>query len=944
MKPMPDAATVRWAVQVYAVLARALPRSFRDEFGSELVLDLEILLGERWMRGGAGSVLSGLGRAVWDLAVRAVRERVRGVARWLGLRRRSTSGGSLATGNSLNDGLDREVYGLDLGERTMTGLGELRMAVRALLRRPGFTGVAVTTLGLGIGSVVAIFTLVNSILLQPLPYPESDRIVEIEHHAPAIDLPSLTNSSGTLAFYRENADAFAAVMGATQSSRVLTGIDQASQVLLMAATPEIFTVFGVQPAMGRPYGEADAVEDAAPVMVLMHSEWQGRFGGDPDILGRTVELDGTTTEIIGVMPADFELVSPGPIALVPLVVQGEPVFGHFGTTGLARLAPGVSLEQARTQLEALQSRIPDRFPSITQEVLDSFGWGVSIMTHKEDVVEDVATTLWLVLGTVGFVLLIACANVANLFLVRAEGRQKEIAVRAAMGAGRGKIAASFLNESLVLGVIGGLLGVLVTVAGVKALLAFGPADAPRLHEVAITPVVLGVAGLLSLGAGLLLGLIPMTRYAPGVFTNVLRDGGRGSTVGRGRNRARSVLVMSQLALALVLLVGSGLMFRSFAELRAVDLGFDREDVLTVGIRVGEGMAREEALRFYEDLRARVASMPGVQDVGVTTQVPLASGNSNGGSFYIESRPREEGDLPPVSMYRAAGPGFFESMGIQVLRGRGMETSDLDGSAAYVWVDEHFANTFFEGDALGERITWNSAGDEAEGDGAPSEPDPDRWAEIVGVVADVKQHGIREDPMANAYLPLQAGALEYPGLQVGFLTVKARAGQDATALTPAIREAVAQLNSQVPITRVQTLEDVVSEAMGGESITLILMGIAAGMALFLGSIGLFGVISYVVSQRTREIGVRIALGAETAEVSGMVLRQGLSVAAAGVALGLAGAFGLTRVMGSLLYEVSATDPATFVLAPVVLLAVSGLATWLPARRAARVDPIESLREE
>jgi len=318
--------------------------------------------------------------------------------------------------------------------------------------------------------------------------------------------------------------------------------------------------------------------------------------------------------------------------------------------------------------------------------------------------------------------------------------------------------------------------------------------------------------------------------------------------------------------------------------------------------------------------------------------------SRGGSFHIESQPREEGDLPPVSMYRAASPGFFEAMGIQLLRGRSMEQADLDGSTASVWVDEHFANTFFDGEALGERVTWDGVDDEAEAEGGETEIAPTRWAEIVGVVANVKQHDIREDPIGNAYLPLQAGALDYPGLQVGFLTVKVQPGHDATALTPSIREAVSQLNGLVPITRVLTLDEIVSDAMAGESITLILLGIAAGMALFLGSIGLFGVISYVVSQRTREIGVRIALGAETAKVAGMVLRQGLSVATAGVILGLAGAFGLTRLMGALLYEVSATDPATFVLAPIVLLAVSALATWLPARRAARVDPIESLRQE
>jgi predicted permease len=602
-----------------------------------------------------------------------------------------------------------------------------------------------------------------------------------------------------------------------------------------------------------------------------------------------------------------------------MIEPGEPVFGTFGTTGLARLAPDVSLEEARNRIEVLQARIPERFPSITQEELDGFGWGVS-------------------LTPVGFVLLIACANVANLFLVRAEGRQKEIAVRAAMGAGRGSVAASFVYESLILAIAGGLLGILVAALGVGLLVTYGPEDIPRLQDVAINPTVLAVAGLLSVVVGVLLGLLPMTRYSARAFVGVLRDGGRANTAGRGRNRARNALVMSQLALALVLLVGSGLMFRSFAEIRRVDLGFDKENILTVGVRVGDALTRLEAAEFYRELRTRVAALPGVQSVGITTALPLGPGNSNGGSFHIESRPREEGALPPVAMYRAAGPGFFASMGIQIVQGRDMEPADLDGSAARVWIDQYFADTFFDGDALGERIAWHVSGEDAE---SPQEQD---WAEVVGIFANVKQTGIREDPIGHAYFPLMSGQLDYPDLDVGFLALRVQPGLAASSLTPAIRDEVNRINRQVPVTRVQTVEEVVASAMAGESITLILLGIAATMALFLGSIGLFGVISYVVTQRTREIGVRIALGARASEVSKMVLRQGVAVSVAGVILGLAGSFGLTRLMGTILYGVSATDPLTFVVAPVVLLGVSAVATWLPARRAARVDPIDSLRQE
>jgi predicted permease len=931
--------SVRWALRVYALLSRGLPRNFRTAYGREMALDLEAILQARWIARGALAVWTGALGACLDLGRRMARERV---YRSAGRRRRGARGNGGRrrrdgeAGDAWRDAADDGLFQLGWEEKMRRELREFGLAARALLRKPGFAGVAMLTLGLGIGSVVTIFTLVNAILLQPLPYPEADGIVEIQHHAPGLDLPNLNNSAGTLTMYREAADFFSAVAAVNNTRRVLTGLDRPEEVELLAVSHEFFDVFLTQPAMGRPFGPSDQVPGATPVAILLWEEWQGRYGGDPDILGKTLQLDGVTTEIVGVMPRDFELVQPGPIALAAFP-DPENLFGTFGTNGIARLAPGVSLEQAQTQLTALQARIPERFPDITAETLEGFGWSASVSTLQEQLVEDVATTLWLLLGTVGFVLLIACANVANLFLVRAEDRQKEIAVRAAMGAGRGQVAASFVRESLVLGVSGGVLGVLVALVGVELLLAFGPEDVPRLQEAGLTPGVLSFAALLSIGTGVLLGLLPMTRYSARSFTGILRDGGRGSTAGRGRNRARSALVMSQLALALVLLVGSGLMFRSFAQLRKVELGFVPADVLTVGVRVGESMSLQEAARFYQDLRERVAGLPGVEAVGVGTQVPLGSGNSNGGSFYMESRPRGDEDLPPVAMYRAASPGYFASLGIPVLEGRDMQPADLDGSFARVWVDEYFAETFLDGNALGERITWHGGDEEVDQSEWP-------WAVVTGVVGDVKQFGLREDPAGNAYFPLLAGDLGYPDLQLGFLTVKVRPGQDEAALTPAIRDEVSRLNGQVPVIRVRTMDDVVAAAMGGESITLVLLGIAAGMALFLGSIGLFGVISYVVSQRTREIGVRIALGAEQGEVSGMVLKQGLAVAGAGVVLGLAAAFGLTRVMGSILYEVSTTDPLTFAVAPILLLGVSALATWLPARRASRVDPVKSLREE
>lgn len=818
----------------------------------------------------------------------------------------------------------------------LNAITELRRAARTLSKKPGFTAVVVTTLGLGIGANVAIFSIVDAVLLEPLPYEESDRIVEMRHHAPGLGFAELGNSEGMLAFYEENLDLYEATAAFNRGWANLAAGDEAARVPVIGVSPEIFTVLRVTPLVGRPFNPADAEPGAAPVALLDHGTWTTRFGADPSLVGRTIELDGDAVEVVGVMPAGFSFPDDEAELYRPLFVDPNGSFGQFGLRAVSRLAPGMSVELAERRSTEALARATDFFPDLTEDFLEQAGFSVTVRTLRDRIVADVEAVLWILLGTVGFVLLIACANVANLFLVRAESRQKEMAVRAAMGAGRTDVAASFLAESVLLGVGGGALGVVFAASSVPALLSLG--ELPRAANVSVGASSIGLAALLAIVTGLIFGAAPLTRYAGGRFAAVLREGSRGSTTGRERHRARSVLVTTQLALGLVLLVGSGLMLRSFVELRAVDLGVDPDDVLTVALNRNAGEDPDIAARFFQDAADRVSTLPGVATVGVATNIPLAGGNNNGGSFYIESVPREDGALPPTAMYLAVGGDYFASMDQPVVRGRALERRDWEESRPVVWVNETFERVHLGGDAMGERIAW-SRGDEE------TAADDFRWAEVVGVVADVREFGLADEDMRpNAYFPLRPGGGAEIGVESAFLTVEAEDGFDPASLTPAVLAAIRSLDARVPITATRTMNDVVAEEIEAISATLVILAAATAMALFLGAIGLAGVISYVVGQRTREIGVRVALGATASDVSRMIFRQSVTVTVVGSVLGLGGAFWLTRLLEALLFEVSATDPVTFVIAPVVLLTVSLLATWLPVRRAVRVDPTEALRAE
>lgn len=906
--------------RLYALLLRAMPDEVRSSCGSAMREDLEAALRhERRVRGNL---------AMWWAGCAALADLMRGVARerWI-----ATHGYRWQRAGSR-----RADPGL--GEWMMMWIREVRLALRALLRRPGFALVATLTLGLGIGATVAIFTVVNAVVLQPVPIEDSDRVVEIRHGAPAIDLPELNNSPGTVAFYRTTATAFEEIAVVSGGAANVTVGERTDQMPMRIVTPEFFSVFRVQPSVGRAFVDGDAPRDEGPPtgVILTQAGVDRLFAGDRAVLGRTLRVDGNSIEILGVMPETFTFPdAPDVRFLAPLYVDPQGPFGEFGLTAFARLAPGQTVASARAHLEELQTRLPEYDPEITQEMLDGFGWNVKVLTLKETIVGDTAALLWIVLGTVGFVLLIACANVANLFLVRAEARQKELGIRAALGAGRDRIAGTFLSESLVLGLMGGAVGMAVAWGGVEALLRWGPQDLPRMHEIGITLPVLAFAGAVSVASGLLLGAIPMVRYAGRGFSLMLRDGNRTSTDGRGRHRARNVLVVSQLALALVLLVGSGLMFRSLLAIRAVDLGFETENRLVVGMSVGQNVETLAAAQFYGGVIERVKALPGVVSAGFSSGVPLHRNNWSGGSFEVEGEERPENAPPRVMFYQPISAGYPDALGHRLVEGRAMSPREWQSGARVAWVNTYARDVLLDGRALGKRITWGASDDE----------DERIYAEIVGVYDNWKASDVTDEEGGIAFVPMVVPGWDYPELTSGELVVHTADGMSATSLVPAVRGIVADLDPSVPITQTLTMDEVVSRSLADRSITLVMLAIATGVAVFLGTIGLFGVISYVVGQRRREIGVRIALGAEAGTVSGLVVRQGIGVVVVGIAVGLVGAFFLTRVLDSVLYTgVSPTDPLTFGGASLLLLAVSLLATWLPARRAARIDPIEALRAE
>jgi putative ABC transport system permease protein len=808
-----------------------------------------------------------------------------------------------------------------------------------LARSPVFTTVSVLTLALGIGANTAIFSVVNGVLLKPLPFEDPHELVGVWHQAPGLGMDLLNQSPALHFTYEEHNQVFAGIGMWDNSTVSVTGTEEPERVSAMRVTVGTLPVLEVQPFLGRGF----TVEDDSPgtplTVILSHGYWQRRFGGDPTVVGQTLRIEGRAREIIGVMPRDLRFLQYDPAVFLPFRFdKAELFFGNFSYQGVARLRPGVSIAQANAEVDRMVPVSLETYPlppGFTQEMLGTSGFAANVHLLKEDVVGNVGTVLWVLLGTVGLVLLIACANVTNLFLVRAEGRQKEVALRTALGASRGRIARQFFGESVALGVLGGIAGLALAYGGVRVLLAVAPGNLPRLNEITIDPTVLGFTLVVSVVAGLLFGLFPVLHYGNPSLTSALKEGGRGSSDGRERHHVRNTLATSQVALASVLLIGSGLMIRSFQELRNVHPGFERpEEVMTFRVAIPEAEIedQEAVIQAHQEIQRLLAGIPGVTSVGGSSSLTMDNWNAND-PVFVEEFPVPADEIPPIRRYKRVTGDYFATMENPVLAGRAITWSDTHNRAYVAVLSETLAREYWDNpaQAIGKRVRESPEGP---------------WREVIGVVGPIRDDGVSQEPTATIYWPMALANFWGEGLWVQRSIAYAlrTSRPDPASLMPEVRRAVWSVNPNLPIASVRTMQEILDQSLVRTSFTLVMLGIAAAVAVLLGAIGIYGVISYSVSQRTREIGVRMALGARHGDVSWLVLRQGGLVAIIGITVGLASAVGLTRLMSSLLYGVSAVDPLTYILAAVGVSGISLLASYVPARRAASVDPNDALRWE
>ncbi|MBV9300589.1 MAG: ABC transporter permease [Acidobacteriaceae bacterium] len=820
----------------------------------------------------------------------------------------------------------------------MAPSNQLRHVVRRLGKTPLFTAITLVTLAVGIGANTAIFSVVRGVLLKPLPYPDPDKLVGVWMNAPGLGWKGVNASPASYFTFREENRTFQDVGLWDPDSVSVIGLGEPEQVDGLRVTDGTFPILGVRPILGRTFTRKDDSPGSPETVMLSYGYWQKRFGGSASAIGRRIVADGKAREIIGVLPPDFRFMNLKPALVAPFRLNRNEVFiGNFSYQAIARLKPGATIAQANADVARMIPLMAEKFkpaPGMTLEMFKSARLGPEVHPMMQDVVGNVGSVLWVLMGVVGVVLFIACANVANLLLVRAEGRQQEFAIRAALGAGWSQIARELLLESVALGLVGGALGIGLAYAGLRFLVALGPANLPRLDELSMDVPVLLFTLAVSVLAGVFFGSFAILKYARPSGT-ALREGGRTLSEGRERHRARGMLVVVQVALALVLLISSGLMIRTFQAMRSVQPGFTAPDkILTFRLYIPETQVpdAERAARMYGDTLERVASVPGVISAGIANSITM-DGHSDNDPIFAEDRPDSSGRLPPLRRFKFISPQMFKTMGNPLLAGRDFTWTDIYEKRPVVLVSENFAREYWHSPAaaLGKRIHEQPKGP---------------WREIIGVVGDERDDGVDQKAPKIVYWPILIKDFWTQPLilQRGVAVAVRSARTGSSGFLDEMRRAIWSVNPNVPLAEVRTMQQIYDKSMARTSFTLVMLAIAAGMALLLGIVGIYGVTSYSVSQRTREIGIRMALGAQHGSVQRMFVRHGLLLTCIGVVCGLGAAVAVTRLMAALLFGISPLDPMTYCAVPVVLVAAALVASYVPSRRATLIDPVEALRVE
>jgi len=807
-------------------------------------------------------------------------------------------------------------------------LRDLRYGLRGLLKRPGFAATVILTLAVGIGASTTIFTVLNSVMLRRLPYRTADRIVAIQELNPEGERIQVT--AANFLDWRAQSTVFEQLAAIKTADSNLVLADQAERINLAQTSANFFDVFGVGPQRGRLFGPSDEQAGHEPVVILSDVLWRRRFAADPGIVGKQINLDGKSYTVAGIAPAGFQYpdrteVWLPPLRLVPefnatMDVTTNRGRGYLSAVGL--LKPGVSQQQAASEMDTITSRLRQQYPETNN---GRFNRVVSLQDH---LVGNSDTMLWLLFGAVLFVLLIACANVANLLLASAAARSKEMAIRAALGASRARVMRQLLTESTVLALAGGGLGLLLAVAGVAAVKAFLPPDFPRVNEIGMDWRVLGFTLGASMLTGFLFGLAPALHVSKTDVQEAMKENSRGTIGSAGRTHLRNALIVAEVALSVVLLAGAGLLFRSFLRLQAVNTGFTPQQVLTAKLSPSGPKFKgdPEYTQFYNQVADRVRTIPGVQEVGVVTTLPLSKGPTAG--YRVEGRPVLPPDQWPPTYMNSVSPDYFRAMNIPIVQGRAFSAQDNEKAPWKLMINQAAAERDFPGEsAVGKRVTFGNT----DKDNQPV------WFEIVGVAANIRSVELREEPSPELYFT----TLQYP---FEHMAVVIRSTVEPISLGPSLRQAVAEVDRSVPVSEIKTMDHIISESVTQPRFNLFLLGIFSGIALLLSAAGIYGVTAYSVTQRTQELGIRLALGAQVSDILKMVLRQGMIVIAIGLAIGLLTAFLLTRLMRSLLFGIGENDPITFVAITLVLLMVALFACYIPARRASRVDPLIALRYE